>query len=471
SGASMRRRSGRRRERRREMETRADQVGEALRRAMSIGGDEAIQELVRAWLRDRDYENLSTGERLAAHARTTGESRRVVCDCVDIEPGVRIARLLLDSQADAVVEGAYLAAFATGSQRTVFHVAESDTEAAGTVVAATRALRQAVSEVDGIDLQIVRGPFRRNMKGYEDVPTVVLTAETLLNVSRVLAGGAEAYRRTGVPQSPGAKLFQVLGEVRRPGIAELPLGITLREAIEQVGGGVADGQTALAIMVGGARGVCYRPDELDQPLDFDQVKQAGGAIGSGAIIVLGDKDCVVDRVRRCMEVSCYDLCGTCALGREGSYQLREVVADATNGRSKGTDVELIREIGRAMRAGAACAFGRTAPNLLLSALEKFPEEYEAHMKRRLCRALVCRQYVTFHILPDRCDGCGACVDVCPEEAIEGGRGKIHVVDQDACDRCGKCLDVCSGRCQAVVRTGAIKPHTPKRPIPVGSWKQ
>jgi NADH-quinone oxidoreductase subunit F len=131
---------------------------------------------------------------------------------------------------------------------------------------------------------------------------------------------------------------------------------------------------------------------------------------------------------------------------------------------------MMREVGLAMRAGAACPFGRTAPNILLSTLEKFPEEYEAHMRRRLCPALVCERYVTFHILPDLCDGCGKCVEVCPEDAIEGGKGKIHVIDQDACEKCGKCYDVCLDLRQAVVKAGAIKPRTPKRPIPVGTWK-
>jgi NADH-quinone oxidoreductase subunit F len=159
----------------------------------------------------------------------------------------------------------------------------------------------------------------------------------------------------------------------------------------------------------------------------------------------------------------------CSLGREGSYQLREIVGDATRGKGKTNDAGMLRELGRAMQLGCACSNGRTAPNLVLSGLARFPEEYDAHMRRKKCEALVCERYVTFHILPDLCDGCGECAEACPEDAIEGGRRKIHVIDQDSCEKCGKCFEVCSRLQKAVVKAGTNKPRTPKRPIPVGTW--
>jgi NADH-quinone oxidoreductase subunit F len=439
-------------------------MDQGLRRAMALGREKTIQELVRAGLRDRDYENLPTGERMTAHAQSAVEGKRIVCDCVDIEPGVEIARHLLASQADAVFEGALIAALATASPNVVLHVAEDDDTGAQAVA---RAAEEALAE--GVTVEVVRAPFRRNMKGYEEVPTLLATGETLLNVSRILREGAEAFRQAGTPESPGTKFFQVTGSVERPGVYELPLGTSLRALIEEVCG-LKESETLKAVIVGGIKGACYKPDELDLSLDFDSVRRSGGTIGSGAVAVLNDKDCIVDQTKQRIALSCYDTCATCSLGREGSYQLREIVADATRGKSRGSDADMMREIGRCMKAGAACAFGRTAPNIVLSTLEKFPQEYEAHMKRRLCQALVCERYVTFHILPERCDGCGECVDGCPEDAIEGGRGKIHVIDQDACEKCGTCHEVCNGLRQAVVKAGAIKPRTPKRPIPVGTWR-
>jgi NADH:ubiquinone oxidoreductase subunit F (NADH-binding) len=307
------------------------------------------------------------------------------------------------------------------------------------------------------------------MKGYEERPTLVLAGETLLQIGRVLTQGAERFRQSGTPGSPGTKLFQLSGAVKKPGIYELPLGTSLRRLVEDVGSGLTEGEKLQAVIVGGAKGACYRPEELDLPLDFDTVKLSGGIIGSGEVAVLSGGDCVVDQTRRRLANTCFDTCGKCSLGREGSYQLREIVTDATRGKSKPNDVDMMLEIGRAMRLACACPAGRNAPNVVMSSLEKFSGEYEAHMRRKKCEALVCEKYVTFHILPDLCDGCGECVGECPEEAIEGGRKKIHVIDQDACEKCGKCLEICNGLQKAVVRAGSIKPKTPKKPVPVGSW--
>ena len=445
-------------------------LGKGLRAAMTLGKEETIAEILRAGVRDRDYENLSTGGRMVAHAECAGEAKRIVCECTDIEPGVEIAQYLLGFQAGGVVEGAFIVAFATDSREIVFHVGEDDDRGAAAVVAAAEASAVAALALESVHVDIVRAPFRRNMNGYEEVPTLLLTGETLLNLSSVLRDGAEAYRQVGTPESPGTKFFQVTGSVEQPGTVELPLGTPLRVLLDEVCAGVKADETLKAVIVGGIKGACFKPDELDLPLDFDSVRRSGGTIGSGGVAVLDEKDCIVDQTKRRVNISCYDTCATCSLGREGSYQLREIVADATRGKSRGSDVDMMREVGRGMKAGGACQFGRTAPNIVLSTLEKFPEEYEAHMKRRLCHALVCERYVTFHILPDLCDGCGECVDVCPEDAIEGGKKKVHVIDQDACEKCGKCYEVCMDLRQAVVKAGAVKPRTPKRPIPVGTWK-
>lgn len=428
-----------------------------LQRCVALGPEGTVEELIQAGLRDRDYENLSTGERMRAHAESGGSARRLVCDCADIEPGVEINRWLLASQAPLVVEGARIAALATCASEIVFHVGDDD-----------RAGRESLAEVEGIET--VSGAFRPNLKGYEDVPTLILTGETLMNIARVLRDGARSYRGSGTAGSPGTKLFQVTGTVNAPGIYELPLGTTLRRLIDEVCGGVQDGRSLQAVIVGGSKGAFLKDDGLDLSLDFDSVRDSGGIIGSGAVAVLATGDCIIDETKRRLSVSCYETCGACTLGREGSYQLAEIVADMTRGRSRPGDLELLREISQAMRIGCACASGRSAPNLILSGMERFPEEYEAHMRRRRCRALVCAKYVTFHILPDLCDGCGVCAEECPEDAIVGGRKKIHVIDQDACEQCGRCYEVCLGLQKAVVKAGPVKPRTPKRPIPVGSWE-
>jgi NADH-quinone oxidoreductase subunit F len=451
-------------------------MGQGLQQTTILGAEGTIQEVARAGLRDRDYENLPTGDRLRAHGEVVGDGKRIVCDCVDKEPGLEIDRFLLASQAEAIVEGAFIAALATSTPNRVFHVAEDDqTGAEAVAVEVERAGVAGASSLGGfsaagVKVDVIRAPFKQNLKGYEDVPTLVINGETLMNISRVLRDGADAYRRSGSPKSPGMKLFQISGSLNKTGIYELPLGTTVRQLVLEVCGGVREGETLQAVIVGGSKGACYKEDELDLLLDFDSVRQSGGVIGSGGIAVLSDGDCIIDQTKQRISSSCFDDCGKCSLGREGSYQLREIMADMTKGKSRGSDLEMLREIGEAMRIGCACASGRTAPNIILSTMEKFPEEYEAHMKRKKCGALVCEKYVTFHILPDLCDGCGACVDECPEDAIEGAEGKIHVIDQDSCEKCGKCHEVCSDLQKAVVKAGPVKPQTPKRPIPVGSWK-
>lgn len=437
----------------------------------SLLADEIIEELVRAGLRDRDYENLSTGERLRSHAAIPVSDKVVVCDCADVEPGLEVNRFLLSNHAREIVDGALVAAVATGSGTVRLHVGADDKQGAQALASATEdLLSRWAARRDGLPgLEVVASPFRQNMKGYEESPTLVLTGETLLQISRILAGGAEWFRQSGTQDSPGTKFFQLSGAVKKPGVYELPLGVTVRQLIEEVGGGIEDAETLRAVIVGGARGACLRADELDMPLDFDTVRRSGGVLGSGEVAVLTGKHCIVDQTRRRLANTCYDTCGKCSLGREGSYQLREIVSDATRGKSRPNDVGMLLEIGRAMRLACACPAGANAPNSVLSTLEKFPEEYEAHMRRRMCDAFACDAYVTFHILPDLCDGCGECVEVCPEDAIEGGRKKIHVIDQEACEKCGKCLELCDGLRKAVVKAGAINPKTPKRPIPVGTW--
>jgi len=444
-------------------------MNEALQRAAALGKSETIQELVRADLRDRDYENLSTGCRLREYAESEGEGKRIVCDCVDREPGLVVDRHLLANEAGLIAEGALIAAFATASSHILIHVADDDRTGAGAIASAVEELRTAGELRDDVAVEIVPGPFKPNLKGYEDEPTLVLNAETLLHIGRVLRDGADRYRQTGTPESPGSKLFQVSGIVNQPDIYELSLGITLRHLLEDVCEGIKDGETLQAVIVGGAKGACFKEHELDLVLDFDSVKESGGTIGAGGVEVLGERDCIIDQVKRRIAHACNVDCGKCSLGREGSYQLREIITDMTRGKSRSGDLDMLREVGRSMQVGCSCSVGRTAPNIILSTLEKFPEEYEAHMKRRLCKALVCEQYVTFHILPDLCDGCGACAEECPEDAVEGGRRKIHVIDQDSCTKCGKCYEVCLGLQKAVVKAGPIKPRTPKRPIPVGTW--
>jgi NADH-quinone oxidoreductase subunit F len=264
-------------------------------------------------------------------------------------------------------------------------------------------------------------------------------------------------------------LFGVCGAVSRPGLYEAAMGTTLREVLEAAG---ADAEKPLkAILVGGTAGAFVSPEDVDMHLDFEGIGQRGGTIGSSVIYVANASDCIVDLLYKCSSVSCSRSCGKCVLCREGTYQLREILKDITEGKAKPEDLDLLVEIGESMRAGAFCGMGRSAANPVLTALSILKDEFEAHIRRKKCDAMVCKKYVSFFILPEKCQGCEKCLDVCPEDAIEGEEDMIHVIDQSSCTRCGKCFEVCPAEYSAVVKAGAIKPQVPKKPIPVGSWKK
>nr|WP_320131445.1 NADH-ubiquinone oxidoreductase-F iron-sulfur binding region domain-containing protein [uncultured Holophaga sp.] len=253
-------------------------------------------------------------------------------------------------------------------------------------------------------------------------------------------------------QGKGTRFVQVQGAVACEAVLEVPEGTTYRQVLERCGT-----TASKFVLAGGPTGALIPESGLDSPL------------AAATLVVGSESDCTVDLTRRCLAQTAAESCGRCLLCREGSYQLQEILTDMTTGKSRPDDEAQIRELAEAMAEGSRCELGRQAARPLLNGLLAFPEEFEAHQKRKRCPALVCRAYVTFHILGDTCSGCGKCLELCPEEAIEGEEDYIHVIDTKACTQCGLCFEVCPER--AIVKAGPVKPRTPKEPVPVGSWKK
>ncbi|NTV73968.1 MAG: 4Fe-4S dicluster domain-containing protein [Holophaga sp.] len=384
-----------------------------------------------------------------------GAAEVVVARALDTLPGAAMRAALLERAPLAILEGLWLAAFAAGAAEAVIAV-ETESGLAEGIAALERfggpTLRVAVvprafmASEDTALMRILEG-----RPALASAPRVALggKAAAVFSIEDLIAiahrfGGREAGR-----------LVQVQGAVKRPGLVEIPPGTTLRAVVFELCGGM---RGAKAFKFALAEG-CFIPgDGLDIP--------------ATGLITIGDEgDCVVDAARRALALTAYENCGICTICREGSHQLEELLADASSGETKGTDEALIQELDAALREGSLCAIGRRAPDPLLSGLRHFAEDFDAHFKRKRCPALVCKAYVTFHILGETCTGCGKCLAVCPEGAIEGEEDYIHVIDQGSCTRCGLCFDVCPPEAAAVAKAGALKPRTPKEPIPVGTWKK
>jgi len=296
-----------------------------------------------------------------------------------------------------------------------------------------------------------RAKYVHNVEyGYRDLPTVLNNVETWANVPPIVLKGADWFASMGtgdVKQNPwngssGTKVFSLVGKVRNTGLVEVPMGITLREIIEDVGGGVPEGRTFKAVQTGGPSGGCIPASRLDMPVDFDSLTALGSMMGSGGMIVMDDRTCMVDVARYFVDFLVDESCGKCTPCREGLFALSRILHRICEGAGRDEDLALLEELCDTVKEASLCQLGGSAPNPVLSTLKYFRDEYEAHIREKRCPAGVCKSLISYRILADACTGCGACVKPCPTAAITGDRKKTHTIDAEKCIRCGICFEVC-----------------------------
>ncbi|MFH1141491.1 MAG: NADH-quinone oxidoreductase subunit NuoF [Chloroflexota bacterium] len=453
-------------------------------RALTMVPEAVIAEIKESGLRGRGGAGFPTGLKWEACRNSPGTPKYLVCNADEGDPGAFMNRALLEGDPHAVLEGMLIGAHAVGAQEGYIYVrAEYPLaiehlktalsqmrdyglvgdnilgsglsfhikikEGAGAFVCGEEtALLASIEGKPGIPR--VRPPFPAQA-GLWGKPTVINNVETWGHVSAIMQKGAPWFAGYGTKTSKGTKTFSLVGKVARTGLIEVPMGMTLRQIVYDVGGGTSSGKALKAVQTGGPSGGCLPASLLDLPVDYESLAQAGAIMGSGGMIVADEDTCMVDLARYFLSFTQTESCGKCVPCRLGTRQMLLILEDITAGRGTSESLDLLAELAEAVKAGSLCGLGQTTPNPVLTTLRYFREEYEAHIHERRCPALVCKDLISYYILPEKCRACLICLRNCPVEAISGGKWQLHVVDQEKCTKCGTCLDVCPQRFSAVVK--------------------
>jgi NADH:ubiquinone oxidoreductase subunit F (NADH-binding)/Pyruvate/2-oxoacid:ferredoxin oxidoreductase delta subunit len=297
-----------------------------------------------------------------------------------------------------------------------------------------------------------RPPFPA-VSGLWGKPTIINNVETLACVSLIIQNGADWFAEYGTEQSKGTKTIALVGKVRNSGLVEVPLGITLRELIFDIGGGMLGHKPFKAVQTGGPSGGCIPEALLDTPVDYDSLNAAGTIMGSGGVVVMDEDTCMVDFARYFLNFAESESCGKCVPCRLGTKQMLTILENIVEGRGKPEDIDLLEDLAQGVKQGSLCGLGQTAPNPVLTTLRYFRHEYEAHIYQKSCPAKKCKELITYHIL-NSCIGCGLCLRNCSSQAITGQPRELHWIDQDLCHKCGVCYEVCPPKYLSVeIRTG------------------
>ncbi len=444
--------------------------------------EEVIEEIKASGLRGRGGAGFLTGKKWEICREANSDVKYIICNADEGDPGAYMDRSLLEGNPQSIIEGMIIGAYAIGAGEGFIYVRMEYPLAVRNVTIAVEQARQLnflgksiLGSEFHFDIHIFRGagafvsgeetsmmssiegrrafPGQRPpypaQEGLWGKPTNINNVETWANVPLIINKGAEWYSQIGTEKSKGTKIFSLVGKINNTGLVEVPMGITLKEIIHDIGGGIKNNKKFKAVQTGGPSGGCIPAKMLGLPIDFDTLTKAGSMMGSGGMIVMDEDTCMVDIARYFLRFSQEESCGKCIPCRVGTKQLVEILTRITHGQGEIEDIAKLEDLANTVKTGSLCGLGQTAPNPVLTTIRYFKSEYEAHILEKSCPALVCKDLIIYYIEPDKCVGCLLCLKNCPVNAISGERKKVHVIDQELCIKCGACLDICPQKIQAV----------------------
>ncbi len=456
----------------------------AFKKALEMGSDNIIEEIKVSGLRGRGGAGFPTHFKWQAAKDAEGTEKYVVCNADEGDPGAFMDRAVLEGDPHRVLEGMMIAGIAIGASSGIIYVRAE-------YPLAVKRLNNAISQLrekkllgenilgSGFDfdfyimmgagafvcgeetallaslggnrgMPVTKPPFPAQ-KGFRKKPTNINNVETYANVSWIINNGGEKFAEMGTQTGKGTKVFALAGKVKRGGLVEVPMGITINEIVFGICGGIKNDAEIKAVQMGGPSGGCIPKELLDTPVDYDSIMKTGAIMGSGGMIVMDENTCMVDMARFFMDFTSKESCGKCNPCRIGTTRMREILERIVKGEGKESDIDTLVQWGEAIKTGALCGLGNSAPNPVLTTVKYFRNEYEAHINEKKCPAKKCREFIKYEIEKDICKGCSLCSKKCPANAISGEIKSPFSIDKEKCLRCGMCIETC--------RFGAIKIKT------------
>jgi len=438
--------------------------------------EEVVEEIKRSGLRGRGGAGFPTGIKWELCRNAAGDTKYIICNADEGDPGAFQDRGLIEGNPHSILEGMLIGAYAMGAEQGFIYIRNEYPLAVELIHQAVGQARQygllGKNILDSgfnfdIEIQLGAGAFVCGeetalmasiegrvgeprarppypaQSGLWGKPTNINNTKTWAWAPHIINNGADWFAQMGTENSKGTTIFSLVGKIKNTGLVEVPMGISIRDLIENIGGGVSNGNQLKAVQTGGPSGGCIPESLWHLPVDYDSLQEAGSIMGSGGMIVMDEDTCMVDMARYFLDFSKFESCGKCNACREGVRRMYEILDYITRGFGQEGDIELLEELGQAVKTASLCGLGQTAPNPVLTTIRYFRDEYEAHIKEKTCPAGVCKDLITFYIVPEKCPGCGLCARYCSADAISGEKKKPYVIDEEKCISCGVCREVCN----------------------------